>query len=185
MAERVIPGDISPENRSLRSLGVASRHALRFRLRHLGYRFEYRYALRFDESPSEGQTRTDVRPRTRGIVARTRVRNATVRARIAATTEDHTGRSSAEFKSVTIECRRTTACTTSRDYIHILAVNDSGNPKTSRSTLYLTCRAVGHLYIPYALLPTTIGNSDLIHHIPFMTINILIAEAVGVVQTNE
>ena len=91
MAERVIPGDISPENRSLRSLGVASRHALRFRLRHLGYRFEYRYALRFDESPSEGQTRPDVRPRTRGIVVRIRVRNATVRVRIVVTTEDHTG----------------------------------------------------------------------------------------------
>ena len=30
------------------------------RLRHFGYRFEYRYTLRFDESPSEGQTRTDV-----------------------------------------------------------------------------------------------------------------------------
>lgn len=37
------------------------------------------------------QTRPDVRPRTRGIVVRIRVRNATVRVRIVVTTEDHTG----------------------------------------------------------------------------------------------
>ena len=63
---------------------------LAFRSRDLDYRFVRGHALRFDEVAAEGQTRPDIRARTRCIAIRIRARHAATRIRAAAAAIDHT-----------------------------------------------------------------------------------------------
>ena len=59
-------------------------------LRYFGSSFVTRYARRFDDCTSEGETRPDKRIRTRSVVNRIRVRNTSKRIHTVTTTTQHT-----------------------------------------------------------------------------------------------
>lgn len=72
------------------SLYALGRFATALGLRYLVQRFIRCHALRFDEISAEGQTRADIRDRTRSIVMRIRERHAAIRTRVVAAAIDHT-----------------------------------------------------------------------------------------------
>ena len=176
---RCSPHRETPDVSSLRSRF----NALRCRSCYLAYRLERSDARRPNEPTAEGQTRTDARARVRSIVIRIRARNTAIRVRVVVATINHTAGGSGYIVDIAIMRRGGTRNGTHRNNVHILSVCHGGDPDTgAHGTLYQAGTAVRHPDTPLAGVTRVIGKVHAVHHVIFMTVDILVTKAADVVH---
>ena len=112
-----------------------------------------------------------------------RHRNTAIRVRVVVATIDHTAGGSGYVVDVAVICRGGTRNGTHRNHVHIFAMRHGGNPDTgAHGTLNQAGTAVRHPDAPLPGIARVIRKIHAVHHVIFMTIDVLVAKAANIIH---
>lgn len=127
-----------------------------------------------------------MRVRKRNLVTRIRARHAAIRIRAAVAAIDHTACCGAYPVGVGVVGRGAAVVAADRGHVHIQAVRDSSYPVSGACSAFnIADGAVRHPYTPFADVSAVVGQVNTVHHLPFVAVDIHIAEAADIVDLRD